>query len=446
MKTKNRMRLLIFSLSLLVLATACNNSPYPGFKKMDNGVYLKYHKKGEGTQKPAVDDIVTLAMNYRTPDTVLFRSSDVPDELIFPVIEPTFEGDLYAALTLLKVGDSVSIAFPADSFFMVMAGLPELPDFIKAGTPMYFDIKLKAIQTKDEADAEHHTILEQMKEAEQEILAEYLTENKITVQPMPSGLYYIEKKQGKGPKAKPGDIMKVFVTVSLMDGRPLYSNFDAQPMDIEFGVPFDTEGLDEGLGYLSKGTRANLIVPSHLAFDSTGRNSMIPPYSTMLYDVELVDIKSKAEVEKERAEMEKKERETAQIAKDTESKNIANYLKTNNITVSPTASGLYYIETAKGSGKTPVNGKGVKVNYTLYNLKGEKLQSTLDSGQPFTFTLGQGAVIQGWDEGLLLMKEGGKGRFIIPSWLGYGDVPRSADIPAYSTLLFDIELLEVLDK
>jgi peptidylprolyl isomerase len=81
----------------------------------------------------------------------------------------------------------------------------------------------------------------------------------------------------------------------------------------------------------------------------------------------------------------------------------------------------------------------------LYNIDGKKLQSSLDGGEAFSFELGKGQVIQGWEEGIALMKAGGKATFILPSSLAYGAIARGEDIPAYSPLVFDVELLEVVD-
>jgi FKBP-type peptidyl-prolyl cis-trans isomerase len=392
-----------------------------------------------------VNSIVTLDMAYRLSDTTLFNSAELPEPLEFPVIEPTFVGDLYAALTLLHVGDSVTVVFPADSFFMVMAGMPELPEFVTAGEPMYFDISLKKIKSQEENLAEQTALLMEMKQQEQELLKVYLADNKITTQPLESGLYYIEEKKGSGPLPKIGDVLKVHFTVSMIDGFPLFSTYDREPMDIEFGQQFDTEGFDEALAYLQKGTKAKLIVPSHLAFDSIGRNQMIPPYTTMLYNVELVGIRSKAEVDRELEAARKVEDQKAQKSRLEEQSSINNFLKKNNITIDPRPSGMYYLETEKGTGKPAIAGKTVKVHYTLYNIEGKLLQSSKEMNQPFSFVVGQGQVIQGWDEGLLLMNEGGKARFILPSSLAYGGTARGEDIPAFSPLVFDVELLEVIE-
>jgi len=108
-----------------------------------------------------------------------------------------------------------------------------------------------------------------------------------------------------------------------------------------------------------------------------------------------------------------------------------------------TASGLKYSDQVIGTGATPQRGQTVTVHYTGTLENGKKFDSSLDRGKPADFRIGVGAVIKGWDEGLMTMKVGGKRRLIIPSKLGYGPEGRPPDIPGNSTLIFDIELLGV---
>ena len=109
-----------------------------------------------------------------------------------------------------------------------------------------------------------------------------------------------------------------------------------------------------------------------------------------------------------------------------------------------TESGLKYFDYVVGEGDAPVKGKPVTVNYTGWLTNGKKFDSSVDRNQPFTFTLGVGEVIKGWDEGVASMKVGGKRRLIIPPELGYGSKSvGSGLIPANSTLIFDVELLSV---
>lgn len=117
------------------------------------------------------------------------------------------------------------------------------------------------------------------------------------------------------------------------------------------------------------------------------------------------------------------------------------YLDDNNITTQPEASGLYYIETTAGTGDNPVPGNTVSVHYTGMYLDGTVFDSSVGRN-PIDFTLGVGQVIAGWDEGIALMKKGGKATLIIPSNLAYGPTGRGS-IPPYSTLVFDVELVYV---
>ncbi|MCH7657507.1 MAG: FKBP-type peptidyl-prolyl cis-trans isomerase [Bacteroidetes bacterium] len=120
---------------------------------------------------------------------------------------------------------------------------------------------------------------------------------------------------------------------------------------------------------------------------------------------------------------------------------IKEYIEKNDITVQSTESGLYYIETETGTGLQPQQGDTVYVHYTGKLIDGTVFD-TSEGGNPFSFELGVGYVIQGWDEGIAYMKEGGKATLIIPSQLGYGSTGATS-IPPYSTLIFDVELVDV---
>jgi len=108
-----------------------------------------------------------------------------------------------------------------------------------------------------------------------------------------------------------------------------------------------------------------------------------------------------------------------------------------------TASGLQYWDITVGTGATAVAGKTVKVHYTGWLTSGKKFDSSVDRGQPFSFPLGGGQVIKGWDEGVAGMKVGGKRQLRIPPDLGYGSRGAPGAIPPNATLIFDVELLGV---
>jgi peptidylprolyl isomerase len=112
-----------------------------------------------------------------------------------------------------------------------------------------------------------------------------------------------------------------------------------------------------------------------------------------------------------------------------------------------TPSGLQYEDTKEGTGASPQKGQTCVMHYTGWlwenGAKGKKFDSSVDRGTPFSFPLGQGRVIKGWDEGVATMKVGGKRTLLIPPDLGYGARGAPGAIPPNATLLFEVELLEV---
>lgn len=106
------------------------------------------------------------------------------------------------------------------------------------------------------------------------------------------------------------------------------------------------------------------------------------------------------------------------------------------------ASGLRYIRRAPGAGQPPPPGAELVVHYDGYLLDGTKFDSSRDRGAPFTFRVGTGSVIKGWDEAFAGMLKGEKCTLIIPYWLGYGEAGRGR-IPPKATLVFEVELLDI---
>lgn len=111
--------------------------------------------------------------------------------------------------------------------------------------------------------------------------------------------------------------------------------------------------------------------------------------------------------------------------------------------IKETPSGLKYIDLVEGRGSQPKKGQMVWVHYTGWLEDGTKFDSSVDRNEAFSFRIGHGRVIRGWDEGVATMKPGGKRRLIIPARLGYGKRGAGRLIPPNATLTFEIELLHI---
>ncbi len=424
---------------VVLLIAACGGD---GYKKTDSGLEYKFYTQNDG-EKPNAGDFITVDMYYGTDDTVLFDSKNIPNGLTFPLDSPYFEGDLFEGIMMMSIGDSASFKMSADSFFLVIARAPSLPPFIEPGSMLTFEVKLNSFQTKEDKELEEALALENMMVDADVAYAEYLAANNITTEPLESGLIFIEEKKGRGPHPKAEDMVSVNLTVNLLDGTRVFSTEDrGEPFEYQYGQNLDTKGLEEGVGMLRKGGKARLIVPHQIAYGAEARGQMVPPFSTILYDVELVSMRSKEAYDKEMKAKQAEQQAVENQRKNSEKAQRDAYLRENNITVEPTASGLYYIETEKGTGPQAMPGNTVYVHYTGKLLDGTVFDSSVDRGEPFSFRLGVGQVIKGWDEAIAMMNKGGKATLIIPSEIAYG-TRDSGSIPPYSTLVFDVELVDV---
>jgi FKBP-type peptidyl-prolyl cis-trans isomerase len=421
-------------LVMVALTSLGCTSKYPGFDKTKSGLYYKLYKVSKDTAKAKVGDYIALQMRYTTAkDSLLFDSKAAMGEAVRFQLPPSdFPGDIYEGITMMSAGDSAVFIVNADSLFKKTFRQAQRPPFIDSNSVIKFYITLESADSK--------AMLEQK---EKDALAQYLQTNNITVQPTAEGLYYIETLAGTGAKIDTGMWVKMNFTLTTVDGKKIFSTLDRnEPLRMEYGKSFDTPGFDKGIGMMKKGGKADFIVPSAIAFGSQGRGAMIPPYTTLLYNVEVVDIQTKAQVDKEKADLKKAEDAKKATAKNEEAAKRNKYLKDNGITVQPTADGLYYVEKVKGTGPKAVPGKKVSVHYSGTLLDGTPFDSSRGGKPPYTFTLGQSEVIKGWDEGIAMMNVGGKALLVIPSSLAYGE-RGNGTIPPFATLVFEVELMEV---
>ena len=433
---------------MLLFLFSCTHGNFDGYKLGDNNVRYKVLERSGDTIKPRFNDYVTVKMRYYTKDTLLFDSKMLDGDFVFPIIKPMFQGDIYDGMKLMAQGDSFSFAVVADSFYYKTANMKKLPAFITPGEAIYFDIKMEKVQTVEQYQKAENEKLQKEKQKQLDSLDKYLKENNITTKPLESGLIYTTMIKGHGSKPKPGDMCDVQMSVKGVGLRyELYNNFKDNPIFIEYGKPFDTKGLMEGLGLMREGEVALLIVPADIGVGKDGNNGTVPPFTTIIYEIKLNKIRTKDEVKKirkEMAEKKKKEKEALRIA---EPGKIKKYIEEHNVSVEPTASGLYFIPLKEGNGRHPEKGDTLSVHYTLYNIKGEKLFSTYDRKEPFMFVLGTGSVIPGWEEALPMMRKGGAAKLIIPSKLGYQDVEKKKyHIPAYSPLVEEVELVNIMPE
>ncbi len=281
-------RLLIAAAVAVSMFQACSD----GFKTSDDGLQYQIHTSNEG-EKIKEGDIVTLQMVYRTDsDSVLFDTYKMGQPIKLMVSAPSFKGDLMSGLKLLTEKDSATFLINADSLFEKTFNFPR-PAFIRAGSYLNFAIKVDKVQSKEEIDQEMKAETEKQAALESVNIEKYITDNKLNTTKTASGLQYVITKQGGSEKASVGDTVVVHYTGKLLNGNKFDSSLDmGKPLEFPVGQSVVIKGWDEAFLTLTKGTKATVIVPSALGYGpSAVGNGAIPAFSTLVFDVELVNIK-----------------------------------------------------------------------------------------------------------------------------------------------------------
>lgn len=266
-----------------------------------------------------------------------------------------------------------------------------------------------------------------------------------------NGLYYQFHVQNDGEKPQMGDLLEVSFDCFVNDTTPVIPLTDNI---FKLQEPLFAGDVFEGMSMLHKGDSASFIVNIDSTFRTFFGQPELPSEFTssdvMRFDFKLKDFYPESEYAKrfaenvrqmnaERAETLKSEHpeETAKAAIE-----LADYLKKNHIDVDPSETGLIYVMKSEGNGEKPEVGKKVQMHYTGKLLDGTVFDSSVERGEPFSFVLGVGQVIPGWDEGVQLMSKGEKGVLYIPYYLAYGERQAGEKILPFSNLMFEVELVD----
>ncbi len=222
------------------------------------------------------------------------------------------------------------------------------------------------------------------------------------------GLSFVDSVLGTGAEVQADDFVMVHYTGWLYVDGAKTEQFDSsveggEPIGFPLGRSVVIQGWDKGLPGMKVGGKRTLIIEPAMGYGAQGRPPVIPPNSTLVFDLEIVDI-PKVDVE----------------------------------------------ILSEGTGPIVEPGDNISVDYTGWlwedGAKGEQFDSSSNAGRPYNFTLGARMVIPGWDIGLEGMKVGTKARLIIPPVLAYGKRGSGPKIPADATLCFEVELVEKVEK
>lgn len=252
------------------------------------------------------------------------------------------------------------------------------------------------------------------KKDEQDIL-DYISKNNLQMIKTQTGLrYVITRNNINGRDVQIGDEVTLHYVVSLLSGIRVdsTSRLKNEPLKFPYGGLSIIQGLAEAISLLKDGEKGTFIIPSVLAF-GTQSSANIPANSVLKIDLEAVKYRS-------------------------EDQQMDEYIKATKLPITETtASGLRFIRTVTTNGTQLKAGLLATVKYTGYLVSNG---SQFDTGQ-LDVALGDGAVVKGFEEGLLKMKVGEKATLVFPSAIGYSKTGSGSKIPPYAPLIFNVEVV-----
>lgn len=294
----------LISAAMIAALVACKNSDsrFPGYEVTETGGFYKLEKPGDSKTALNTGDVIFIHHTMTTDkDSLLYdyKTMAAPGQpYAVRLGPPVYKGDMFEMMYKMHKGDSASFAMRVDSMFEKYYKQP-IPKFLDPKGFIVYHVKIDSVYTSAKVDeiekknkAMQQAYIEKAKSSEDSIIQKYLADNKITVKPTESGLYMDVKVKGKGVKIKKGDNVEVNYKGMFTDGR-IFDASDRHEQAFVFpaGVGQVIPAWDEALLNMTVGTRAILVCPSKLAYGERG-NQGIPPYSPLVFELEVIGIKS----------------------------------------------------------------------------------------------------------------------------------------------------------
>jgi FKBP-type peptidyl-prolyl cis-trans isomerase FkpA len=300
---------------ILALAVAVNASAQNDMQRTPAGASYRIFTHNTG-DKIKVSDVITFQFVQKTDKDSILASSFIAGNpgkaqvLLADTVKDYVEKNLMQVFPLLTLHDSVEVKVPSDSIFKKIEA--QRPPFLPKGSNLVFEFRMDRVQSEQDARAEVQAEMEKARAAlakaqtdEPVEAAKYITAHKLVLKTTASGLKYVITKPSLKPKPLIGDTLLVNYTGRTLDDKVFDSSIEAnakaanlnqpgrtyEPLQFVIGKDAIIQGWVEGLQLVGEGGKATLVIPSSLAYADRPPSDDIKPYSTLVFDVELVKIK-----------------------------------------------------------------------------------------------------------------------------------------------------------
>lgn len=276
----------------LLLATAVASTTFVACNQFkvtttEDGSRIQTHEKGETGRLPKEGEILTFELVIKTPTDSVLKSTYMEGSPVMLMAQKAgFKGSFERALFNIGEGDSTTVFIAADSLFV---GQPALPPGITKGSDLKFIVRMLKIQSEAEVNAS----LEEAKNGEGKVIEEYVAKSMKGATRTEEGIYFITQKEGTGATAQSGQTVVVEYTGKFMNGETFDSSVGKEPISVPLGQNYVIPGWEIMMLKMKKGQKATVLIPSALAYGANGAGNVIKPYTPILFDVEIIDIKSK---------------------------------------------------------------------------------------------------------------------------------------------------------
>lgn len=292
-------------LQILILALLVNISVRGQEKLEKTAQGLEYQVFTENPgEKIKLNDIITFNFIQKTEgDSVLMSSYQIGRPVKIQVQPSKNIADLMDFFPLLTAKDSALVKVPSDSIFK--SAEENRPPFFPKGSSLVFLIKIEKVQSLDEVMAEEKEEMAKLEAEEKAGVDKYIADKKLNPKETSSGLRYVITRTSTKAKPNSGDTVYVNYTGRTIDGKVFDSSIEEEakkagleqpgrtyePISFVVGKGEVIRGWDEGLLLLNSGSKAKFIIPSNLAYGPKGAGEDIKPFSSLVFDVELVKVK-----------------------------------------------------------------------------------------------------------------------------------------------------------
>lgn len=286
-----RNREVLITFGLIIFFAACSN-----YSKTESGLRYNFLKRSNVQELPKEGDYLQCYYSISNSDDSIVYSifGKTPDRIL--LVPPTHKGgDIMEALSIMAPGDSAEFLINADSFYLVTRQEMSLPSYVKPGTDLKFIIKMDKRLNKYQVDSLVN--VEKIERWNEEIrnINNYVKKNGLVVElDSATGIrmQFHQRASDSLPRIHEGNRVKFHFIGKLMDGTEFYNSYtsgQAQVVKVDKSQ-FQPIGMYEMLTRMKEGEKATFILPYDLAFGAKGVEGMIPPFATLVYEINVLKV------------------------------------------------------------------------------------------------------------------------------------------------------------